>query len=70
MVASAFEPTVLAFIEVNGSYLSDKPETAASNEISAKESQIEDHPSHSRKGVFFLPGPKTVDGWERARISP
>ena len=68
MVDSAFEATVLAFIEGNGSYLSDKPETAASNEISAKESQIEDHPS--RKGVFFSPGPKTVDGWERARFSP
>ena len=38
MVDSAFEATVLEFIEVNGSYLSDKPETAASNEISAEES--------------------------------
>ena len=55
MVDSAFEPTVLAFIEVNGSYISDEPETAASNEISAKESQIEDHPS--RKGVFFFSDP-------------
>ena len=68
MVDSKFEPTVLAFIEVNGSYLSYKPETAASNEISAKESQIEDHPP--RKGAYFAPGPKTVDGWERARFLP
>ena len=46
MVDSAFEATVLAFIEVNGSYLSDKPETAGSIEISAKES----HGSHSSCG--------------------
>ena len=68
MVDCAIELLILAFIECNGSNLSDEPEISSSIEISGGESQIEDHPS--RKGVFFSPGPKTVDGWERARFSP
>ena len=38
MVDCAIELLILAFIEGNGSYLPDKPETAAPNEISAEES--------------------------------